>query len=289
MNDIATWINEHWLRAGAIILVGILIYYVGVKIVTLLVHRVVRVSGKHHVWHEKDIQKRQNTLDSLFKNIWRIIVVITFGYTLLQLFVPDIHTALAPLFASAGIIGIALGFGAQSLIKDFLSGIFIISENQYRVGDVVDLEGATGTVERISSRSTVLRDIEGNVHFIPNGLVGHVINKTMGYSMARLVISVVPETDIEKASEIINTIGQEITKEEKWQNKIIEAPAYVMLGELSATAVDLIVSGKVQPSDQWSVNAELRRRILREFENQNIELGIGSSQTTIVPRIRKQQ
>lgn len=276
INAVSAWFSEHWVATLMIILIGAAAYYIGRRLLKILVRRTVRISGQRHVWHERDIEKRQNTLVDLFATIWRFAVIFTVAYALLREFVPNISTTLAPLFASAGIIGVALGFGAQSLIKDFLSGIFIISENQYRVGDVVDLEGAAGTVERIGSRSTMLRDVEGNVHFIPNGLVGHVINKTMGYSIARVVISVVPETDIEKAASIIDQIGNKMAKEEKWQQKIIEAPQYVMMGELTATAAELIVSGKVQPSDQWSVSAELRRRILRGFEAKDIELGINS-------------
>lgn len=285
---IVAWFFEHWLASVLIILISCLVYYVGRRLMKILVRRAVKINGQRHVWHEKDIEKRQATLVDLFSTVWRFAVIFTALYALLREFVPDVSTTLAPLFASAGIIGVALGFGAQSLIKDFLSGIFIISENQYRVGDVVDLEGAAGTVERIGSRSTMLRDVEGNVHFIPNGLVGHVINKTMGYSVARVVVSVVPETDIEKAVKIINRIGEKMAHEEKWQGKIIEAPAYVMMGDLTATAADLIVSGKVQPSDQWSVSAELRRRILREFEAKKIQLGINNSTVmTSSPRSRR--
>ena len=273
MNFLTDWLAMHWVQVITIIFGGFVVYYFGDKLIKFFVHRTIKVAGKHQAWHRKDIEKRIATLDGLFRNMWRIVVIACFGFALIRVFLPNITTALAPLFASAGIIGIALGFGAQSLIKDFLSGIFIISENQYRVGDVVELEGASGTVERIGSRSTVLRDVEGNVHFIPNGLIGHVINKTMGYSIARLVIAVVPETDIEKAASIINRIGANMAEEEQWRQKIIEAPAYVMMGDLTATAAELIISGKVQPSDQWSVNAELKRRILREFETKHIELG----------------
>lgn len=274
MDQASGWFASHWLNALVVIVIGVVVYYVGRRILKLLVKRAVRVNGERLVWHEKDIEKRQKTLLDLFATIWRFAISLTVIYALLREFVPDIGTTLAPLFASAGIIGVALGFGAQSLIKDFLSGIFIISENQYRVGDVVDLDGAGGTVERIGSRSTMLRDVEGNVHFIPNGIIEHVINKTMGYSMARVIMSVTPDTDIEKAVRIINRIGTAMSKDPEWSDKIINPPQYVMMGDLTATAADLIVSGKVPPADQWSVSAELRRRILREFEAKNIELGV---------------
>jgi len=285
LNTISIWIDEHWVPVIATIIVGWLVYIAGAKLLAIAIRRVVGINGKHNVWHHRDIEKRQDTLVGLVRNIWRLLIAVTIAYALIRIAVPNISTTLAPLFASAGIIGIALGFGAQSLIKDFLSGIFIISENQYRVGDIIQLEDASGTVERIGTRSTMLRDVEGNVHFFPNGMVQHVVNKTMGFSNARVTVSVTPETDIEKAVGIINQIGADMTQDDAWKGKIIEAPAYVMMGALSATAVELIVSGKVQPSDQWSVSAELRHRILREFEAKDIELGLTNS--TVVSSNRK--
>jgi small conductance mechanosensitive channel len=158
--------------------------------------------------------------------------------------------------------------------------VFIISENQFRVGDVIDIEGFSGTVERIGVRSTVLRDPDGNVHYFPNGMVQHVINKTMGYSMARFTIAVTPETDIDRVVGIINKTGLALAAEPEWKDKVLEAPQYVMMGDFTSTAVNLIVSGKTQPSDQWSVVAEMRRRLLVKFEEKDIAIG-----TTLVTQV----
>ena len=143
--SINEWLTEKWLALLAVILIGWLAYYIGAKLIHLLLKRAIKI-GRAHVWHQRDIEKRQKTLDDLFFAMWRIIVFFTMLYGILRVFVPDISTTLAPLFASAGIVGVALGFGAQSLIKDFLSGIFIISENQYRVVDIIEIEGFSGTV-----------------------------------------------------------------------------------------------------------------------------------------------
>ncbi|RYF29296.1 MAG: mechanosensitive ion channel family protein [Chloroflexi bacterium] len=263
----------HGISILTIMIVGAIMYYVGGRIVTRSVKKLVG-SARHREWHKKDIEKRQNTLAGLFLNIWRIIIFVFITYALLKEFFPDVDRMLAPLFASAGIIGVAIGFGAQSVIKDFLSGIFIISENQYRVGDIVDIEGASGTVERIGTRSTVIRDVDGNVHYFPNGMVMHVINKTMGYSMARFIISVHPSSDIEEVSTIVNKLGEELAGEEKWKPKIIEAPAFVSVGEFTGNAVEIIIAGKTQPSDQWAVIAEMRRRLLEALEDAGIELAV---------------
>jgi small-conductance mechanosensitive channel len=270
MNNLTHWITG--LDYGSIIVTLIVIlifYYAGTAIVRKTVKHAVETT-KHHDWHRKDIEKRQKTLVGLFVNIWQVLVL---SIGALQLFVtlfPAI--SLAPLFASAGVLGVALGFGSQSLVKDFLSGIFIISENQYRVGDIIEIDSADGTVERIGARSTVLRDADGNVHYFPNGMIQHIVNKTMGYSMARFSIAVAPSSDLDVVVGLINETGIALAGEEKWKMKIIDAPAFVSVDEFTASSVNLLISGKTQPSDQWAVTAEMRRRLLAIFEKKDIML-----------------
>lgn len=266
-----SWFNDHFTSVLTILIGGAVVYFVGGQLLARVVKRLVS-SARHREWHQKDIEKRQKTLANVTKNVWHIFVIIIVAVMIFRETVDNADALLTPLFASAGIIGVALGFGAQSLIKDFLSGLFIIGENQYRVGDIVDLEGASGTVEKIGSRSTVLRDVDGNVHYIPNGAVMHVINKTMGYSMARFIIAVDPASDIQKITAIINHIGEEISKEEQWKNKIIDPPAFVSVGDFTGTSVEIIIAGKTQPSDQWAVTAEMRRRLLTSLEKAKIKL-----------------
>jgi small conductance mechanosensitive channel len=270
----SSWVINQGLDVLIAIVIGIIVYYVGKKLLNRLIGQIIK-GARHREWHRKDIEKRQKTLVQLFATIWRLIVILSVGYAILQaIFGDTISNTFAPLFASAGIVGIAVGIGAQSLIKDFLSGIFIISENQYRVGDIVDIEGASGTVERIGSRSTVLRDADGNVHYLPNGMVQHVINKTMGYSMARFSVSLQPSSDIEKISDMIDEIGNALTEEEDWKNKILEAPNFISIGDFNGTSVEVIIAGKTQPSDQWAVIAEMRRRLLERFEREGVRLAI---------------
>ena len=170
------------------------------------------------------------------------------------------------------LLGVAIGFGAQSLIKDFLSGIFIIVENQYRVGDIVDIQGAAGTVERVTIRSTVIRDASGNVHFLPNGEVLHVINKTMGFSKVNFTLTVDPDTDIDKLSTIIDEVGLKLSEDEKWKEKILEAPHFLNIGTFNDIALEVTIIGKTNPSQQWSVTGEMRRRLLKAFAKHKIEL-----------------
>ena len=268
------WTAHEGLQISLIILIALVFYFVGSIVLRHLVKHAVERT-RQRTWHRKDVEKRQRTLVALFINLWRFLVVSVGAFGVLSVLFGTIN--LAPLFASAGIIGVAIGFGSQALVKDFLSGIFIISENQYRVGDIIDINGNSGTVERIGSRSTVIRDADGNVHYFPNGTIQHVINKTMGYSMARFSISVHPSTDLDEVIELINATGKKLAEEEKWKNKIINPPAFESLAEFTQATVGLVVSGKTQPSDQWSVTAEMRRRLLVAFEKKKIELGTGAA------------
>lgn len=267
-----SWIQNHLAAMLVIIITGVLAYYIGGKLLTRLVKSLVKTT-RHREWHHKDVEKRQKTLGAVARNIWHIFVVIVILIALFREGIDNADTILAPFLASAGVVSVILGFGAQTVIKDFIAGLFIIGENQYRVGDVVEFsDNATGTVERIGSRSTVIRDIDGNVHYLPNGSITHVINKTMGYSMARFIITVDPTSDIQKISTIIDKTGKALAEEAKWKTKIMEPPAFVSVGEFTGTSLEIIVAGKTQPSDQWAVIAEMRRRLLKELEDADIKL-----------------
>ncbi len=264
-------VSERMVETVSIVIGAVIVYYFGRMFITWAIRYTIHSTAKHRSWHRKDIEKRENTLTQLIRSFWRITII---AYIAAMVASKLFYFDLSPLFASAGIIGVALGFGAQSLVKDFLAGIFIIAENQYRVGDIVDVMGASGTVERVGTRSTVLRDADGNVHYLPNGTIQHVINKTMGYSMSRFTLQLDPSTDISRAADIINETGQQLSKEKSWDKKIIEPPKFVSVGDITGRSVELIVAGKVQPSDQWAVTSEMRRRLLKEFEKQEIELAV---------------
>lgn len=264
-------VSERMVETVSIVIGAVIVYYFGRMFITWAIRYAIHSTAKHRSWHRKDIEKRENTLTQLIRSFWRITII---AYIAAMVASKLFYFDLSPLFASAGIIGVALGFGAQSLVKDFLAGIFIIAENQYRVGDIVDVMGASGTVERVGTRSTVLRDADGNVHYLPNGTIQHVINKTMGYSMSRFTLQLDPSTDISRAADIINETGQQLSKEKSWDKKIIEPPKFVSVGDITGRSVELIVAGKVQPSDQWAVTSEMRRRLLKEFEKQEIELAV---------------
>lgn len=253
----------------SIVIGAIIIYYVGHFLITRGIKHILRSTAKHRAWHRKDIEKREATLSELLKSFWRIVMI---AYVIAMIANKLFGFDLSPIFASAGIIGVAIGFGSQSLVKDFLSGVFIIAENQYRVGDIVEIMGAVGTVERVGMRSTVIRDADGSVHYIPNGTIQRVVNKTMGYGIARFTIEVTPETDITKMTELINKTGEKLAKDPAWKKKIIESPKFVAVGAISDKLIELTVSGKTMPSDQWAVTAEMRSRLLKELSAKKINV-----------------
>lgn len=268
MDILNQWLENEGVAVLFIALGATLIYLIGSKLIDFFTRQLIR--GHSRSMPRKDLEKRQNTLAALMVAIWRIAVIVVAGLSIFRQLFPAID--LAPLFASAGIVGIAIAFGAQTLVKDFLSGLFIVSENQYRVGDVVEINGAVGKVEHLGTRSTVIRDLDGNVHYIPNGSIIHVINKTMGYSRVNFTLSLAIDTDLDKAISVINQVGDKLAEDKKWHSKILEAPQFDSVDTFTATAIDVTIVGKVQPSDQWSVTAEMRRRLLRELKTNGISL-----------------
>lgn len=268
-DSVSQWLVDPGVAILAIIVFAWLGRHFGGLVISQIVRRLVR-STHYNPLSADDVTKRRDTLSSMFTVIWKIILIVIAGCMIFQQLFPKID--LTPFFASAGLLGVAVGFGAQSLIKDFLSGIFIIAENQYRVGDIVDIQGAAGTVERVTVRSTVIRDASGNVHFLPNGEVLHVINKTMGFSKVNFSLVVDPETDVDKLATVIDEEGAQLAQDEKWKEKILEAPHFLNIGNFSDVALEVTITGKTNPSQQWSVTGEMRRRLLKSFAKHKIEL-----------------
>ncbi|HEU5187554.1 MAG TPA: mechanosensitive ion channel family protein [Candidatus Saccharimonadales bacterium] len=265
--SIQTWLQLNTIPIVIILVVAYCLAKFGDAPLAGFIRRTVRYHA-HGDSSAEDVKKRQDTLISMFVTLMRVVVWTVAVFTVLGRFGID----LTPLIAGASVLGVALAFGAQSLIKDFLSGMFIILENQYRVGDVVEVDGAGGTVEHISIRTTVVRDNDGSVHYVPNGNVMHAINRTMGYAKVNIAIAVKPQTDIDKLADVINTVGTDMSEDAKWQKKILDPPHFLSIGTFSDTALEVKIIGKTQPTAQWSVSGELRKRLLAEFKKHNIEL-----------------
>ena len=218
-------------------------------------------------------KKRAKTLSDLFSFVIKLLIVITAIYSVLT----QLGIDLAPVLASAGIAGVALGFGAQTVVKDMLAGFFIVLENQFRVDDVIQVSGVgfpgtpvEGTVRSITLRKTTLRDRDGNVHIIPNGSIVEVTNRTIGYSKFRFTFAVDVETDVDEVIRVINDTGEKMAKDDSWAKLIVDAPHYDEFGRLGREGINVTVSGTTMPGNQWRVSAEYRKRLVVELRKSGI-------------------
>jgi small conductance mechanosensitive channel len=196
------------------------------------------------------------------------VVAVVAGLMILDLFGIDIGPAVAGL----GVAGIAVGFGAQTLVRDWLAGIFIVLENQYNAGDVVRIAGVEGTVEDFSLRRTTLRDLDGTVHTVPNGQIVVASNMTRLWARVNLDIRVPYDADIDRATAVINRVGEELRDDPEWAPRLLEPPSVVRVSALADSAVALKVLGQVRAAEQWAVAGELRKRILAAFSADGIDV-----------------
>ncbi|HTW17310.1 MAG TPA: mechanosensitive ion channel family protein [Nocardioides sp.] len=212
--------------------------------------------------------QRAKTMGDLLKSIITGVLVAMFGTMVLS----ELGVNIAPIIASAGIIGLALGFGAQSLVKDFLSGIFMIVEDQYGVGDVVDVGEATGTIEAVSLRVTRLRDLNGTVWYVPNGEIMRVGNMSQNWSRAVVDVSVGYGEDLVRVQKVLAEIAHDLWNDDEFRGVVIEEPEVTGVELLAADAVHLRVLIKTLPNEQWSVARALRQRIKARFDHEGIEI-----------------
>lgn len=212
--------------------------------------------------------KRINTLSGIIFGIGRIFLWTIFALILLGKF----NINIAPILASAGIVGLAVGFGAQELVRDFISGFFILLEDQIRTGDVAIINGTSGTVEKIEMRTTTLRDSSGIVHIFQNGKINTLSNMTKGWSAIVIDIGVAYKEDTDKVTEIMKQVGDEMQKDPEISPKILSPVDVWGLDQFGDSAVILKVKITTKSGMQWSVSREYRRRIKKAFDAQNIEI-----------------
>ncbi len=212
--------------------------------------------------------QRAQTMGTLLKSIVTGVVLAAVSTMMLS----EIGVDIAPIIASAGILGIALGFGAQSLVSDFLSGIFMIFEDQYGVGDEVDLGEAIGTVEAVSLRVTRVRDVNGTVWYVRNGEILRVGNMSQNWARTVLDISVAYGEDIARVQRVLAEIAHDLWEDEDFKGRVIEEPSVWGVQDLTPDAVVLRVALKTAPLEQWAVAREMRQRIKARFDHEGIEM-----------------
>jgi moderate conductance mechanosensitive channel len=216
-----------------------------------------------------ELERRVRTLERTAVRTGGVVIVIV---AVLMALSSGLDVDIGPAIAGLGIVGIAVGFGAQTLIRDWLAGIFVVLENQYNQGDVVRIAGVSGVVEDFSLRRTMLRDLDGTVHTVPNGQITVASNLTRVWARVNLDIPVAYDTDLDVASRLINQVGEELHGDPDWAGRLLEAPSVVRVGHLGDTGVSLKVLGQVPAAEQWAVAGELRKRILAAFAQRGIKI-----------------
>jgi small conductance mechanosensitive channel len=208
-------------------------------------------------------------MGSLLKSIISGVTVAVVGTMILS----EIGVDIAPLIASAGIIGVALGFGAQSLVKDYLAGLFLIFEDQYGVGDSIDLATVSGTVEAVSLRVTRLRDVNGTVWYVRNGEILRVGNQSQNWARTVLDVPVAPDTDLVQVRRVLQEVAHELWVGEDFRGTVLEEPEVWGVQALAHDAVTLRLTLKTAPLAQWRVAREMRERVKARFDQEGIVLG----------------
>jgi len=261
------WFLEHGILIIVIILVSYLVYRVLKVVIPEIVERSVKIRGKGRRARE-ELAKRSQTLGIILTQIAGAIIIIVALFMILS----EVGIDITPLLAGAGVAGIAIGFGAQSLIRDVLNGLFILLEDQYNKGDVVRIAGIAGLVEEVNLRRTILRDLDGIVHTIPNGEIKTASNFTRDWSRVNLNISVAYGTDLDHAISVINRVGKELAADEQWGKMIKTPPQVLRVDNLGDSGIELKILGDVQPIKQWDIMGQLRLRIKKAFDAEGIEI-----------------
>ena len=265
--SIQLWFMAHGLLILLIAAIGYLLYRLMKTALPGIVESSMSSRGKGRKARE-DLARRVQTLCGMLSTIVGIIIVIVASFMILG----ELGVDVTPLLATAGVAGIAIGLGAQSLIKDMIAGLFILMEDQYNKGDVVKVAGIAGLVEDVTLKRTVLRDLDGIVHTIPNGEIKIASNYTKEYSRMNLDVPVAYGENLERVIEVINRVGQDMAKDPLWGPKLRSAPQSLGVNKFGESGVEIKVLGDTKPMMQWEITREFRLRIKKAFDQEHIEI-----------------
>jgi len=267
LRGVGNWLLQHGVRIVIIIGIGYLMHWITKALVPQIMQRSIKVKPEKHP-DKEEIARRAQTLSRVFAQTITALIIFIIIFMILS----EVGIDIAPLLAGAGVVGLAIGFGAQSVIKDILNGIFILMEDQYDVGDVVKVAGIAGLVEDINLRRTILRDLDGIVHSIPNGEITTSSNYTEEYSRVNLNIRVAYEEDIDHCIQVINKVGEELMKDDVFGPMILTPPRVLRVDEFAESGLEVKILGDTKPLKQWDVMGELRKRIKKAFDKEGIEI-----------------
>ncbi len=267
IEQIVNWLTDH----GPKILLIVILSYLAYRVVKAAIHPAVagyvkrRGKGRHSKsWFEK----RASTLSAILTTTIGIVAIVV----AISMILSEIGVDIGPLLAGAGVVGVALGFGAQSLIKDFLNGLFIMLEDQFNKGDVIKIGETGGMVEDINLRRTVLRDLDGIVHTIPNGQILIVSNYTQDWSRVNLDIPVAYGEDLDKVFAVINRVGNELANDPNFSKLVKTPPQALRVNNFGDSGIEIKILGETQSMSRWEVTGELRKRLKKAFDEEGIEI-----------------
>jgi small-conductance mechanosensitive channel len=262
---VMSWFMDDGIRICIILAVGILLWFFMRRFIRPIVyHAVKRTKGESR----EGIRKRTDTLISVFVGTGKILIILL----IILMILAELDVPIAPALATLGVAGVAVGFGAQYMIRDLIAGIFIIWENQYRVGDVVKVADVAGLVEEVHMRKTVLRDLDGIVHHVPNGEIRVASNYSRHFARVNLNIPVSYGTDLDHAISVINRVCKELAEDTNWSKRIMSVPEVLRVDNLGDSGIDIKILGEVKPLEQWGVAGELRLRLKKAFDAEGIEI-----------------
>lgn len=260
-----------WLLASGLrIILIFVISYILLKVIKTAISRIEKTALKDQSEFSPnlELERRVFTIGNLLRKVASIMVFLIASMMILK----ELGLNITPIITGAGIIGLAVGFGAQSLVKDIISGFFILLENQIRVGDSAVINGVGGTVEKINLRTIILRDIEGSVHVFSNGSINALANRSKGWSRYVIDLGVAYKEDVDKVMEVLNNIGKELESDDYFENLILEPLDILGVDKFGSSEVVIKCMIKTEPLKQWEVGRELRRRIKLKFDELNIEI-----------------
>jgi small-conductance mechanosensitive channel len=266
INAIDSWLSQHLASLAGITVLSMVLLLATMAAVPKIIQQA--VIGSKEEQSEEEIHKRTDTLISVIVTALQITII--FGYIVMVL--TEFNLNVTAILTGAGVLGLAVGFGAQSLVKDIIAGLFVIMENQYRKGDTVRIADKTGIVEQINLRRTILRDQDGVIHIVPNGEIRVASNYTKQFSRVNLNISVSYDTDLEKAMAVINKIGKELAEDPAWKSVIISPPKALRVEQLGDSGIDIKVLGDTKAAKQADVAGEFRLRLKKAFDKEGIEI-----------------
>jgi len=244
-----------------------------IVVLTLIVLKTVRMISSRlfaalRKKEDREGQKRASTLSSITRSVLSIAILIIAGMMVLG----ELGVQIGPVLAAVGVIGLAVGFGAQKLVEDVISGFFIILEDQIRVGDVVLIADRRGLVEKVNLKMVILRDLDGNVHYVRNGRIDVVTNMTKDYSRYVFDIGVAYREDVDEVIEVVKRIDEEMRKDPDFKGDILEPIDILGLDKFSDSSIIVKARTKTKPLRQWAVGREFNRRLKKRFDELDIEI-----------------